>query len=194
VQKIASQATTRSVKVGQWPICNAQHHAQPASSDYQIRPRALEISIDAVSSNNESTILSFFPWYLSPVVPTWVKWTFTKLVDQSCICIHVPKLFHGRSNALVSFFFANRTLALKETSNSTKYPKKNKNYNEIFEKPFIFNLQTACRQRAAPLWVDLMLLVADGKSPNESRWPHPSRRRRRRKNFRWSSLMIQRSP
>jgi hypothetical protein len=35
---------------------------------------------------------------------------------------------------------------LKETTNSTKHPKKN--YNEILEKPFIFNLQTvstACR-------------------------------------------------
>jgi hypothetical protein len=39
-------------------------------------------------------------------------------------------------------FFANRTLALKETLNSTKYLKKNKNYNEILEKLFIFNLQT----------------------------------------------------
>jgi hypothetical protein len=32
-------------------------------------------------------------------------------------------------------------LALKETPNSTKHPKKNENYNEILEKPFIFNLQ-----------------------------------------------------
>jgi hypothetical protein len=32
------------------------------------------------------------------------------------------------------------TLALKETPNSTKHPKKNENYNEILEKPFIFNL------------------------------------------------------
>jgi hypothetical protein len=38
-------------------------------------------------------------------------------------------------------FFANRTLALKETTNSTKH-KKNENYNKIVEKPFIFNLQT----------------------------------------------------
>jgi hypothetical protein len=37
---------------------------------------------------------------------------------------------------------ANRTLALKETTDSTKHPKKNENYNEILEKPFIFNLQT----------------------------------------------------
>jgi hypothetical protein len=42
----------------------------------------------------------------------------------------------------VVFFFANRTLALKETTNNTKHPKKNENYNEILEKPFIFNLQT----------------------------------------------------
>jgi hypothetical protein len=39
-------------------------------------------------------------------------------------------------------FFANRTLALKETKNITKHPKKNENYNEILEKSFIFNLQT----------------------------------------------------
>jgi hypothetical protein len=38
--------------------------------------------------------------------------------------------------------FANRTLTLKETTNSTKHLKKYKNYNEILEKPFIFNLQT----------------------------------------------------
>jgi hypothetical protein len=37
-------------------------------------------------------------------------------------------------------FFANRTLASKETSNSTKKPKKNEKYNEILEKPFIYNL------------------------------------------------------
>jgi hypothetical protein len=34
----------------------------------------------------------------------------------------------------------NRTLALKETMNNTKHLKKNKKYNEILEKPFIFNL------------------------------------------------------
>jgi hypothetical protein len=48
-----------------------------------------------------------------------------------------------------NFFFANRTLALKETPSSPKQPKKNKNYNEILEKPFIFNLQTVsttCRR------------------------------------------------
>jgi hypothetical protein len=39
-------------------------------------------------------------------------------------------------------FFVNRTLALKETANSTKHPKKNENYNEIPKKPFNFNLQT----------------------------------------------------
>jgi hypothetical protein len=33
-------------------------------------------------------------------------------------------------------------LTLKETTNSTKRPKKSKNYNEILEKPFINNLQT----------------------------------------------------
>jgi hypothetical protein len=45
------------------------------------------------------------------------------------------------------FFFANRTLALKETRNSTKQSKKNKNYNEILEKPFTFNLQTVSTAR-----------------------------------------------
>jgi hypothetical protein len=44
-------------------------------------------------------------------------------------------------------FFANRTLALKETPNSTKHPKKNKNYNEIHEKPFNFNHQTVSMAR-----------------------------------------------
>jgi hypothetical protein len=32
-------------------------------------------------------------------------------------------------------FCVNKTLALKETTNSTKHLKKNENYNEIFEKP-----------------------------------------------------------
>jgi hypothetical protein len=48
---------------------------------------------------------------------------------------------------LHSFFFANKTLALKETTNSTKHPKKNENYNEILEKLFIFNLQTVSTAR-----------------------------------------------
>jgi hypothetical protein len=47
----------------------------------------------------------------------------------------------------ISHFFANRTLALKQTTNSTKHPKKNKNYSEILEKPFIFNLQTVFTAR-----------------------------------------------
>jgi hypothetical protein len=33
-------------------------------------------------------------------------------------------------------------VVLKETTNNIKHPKKNENYNEIFEKLFIFNLQT----------------------------------------------------
>jgi hypothetical protein len=43
--------------------------------------------------------------------------------------------------------FANRTLALKETSNSITHSKKNKNYNKILEKPFIFNLLTVSMVR-----------------------------------------------
>jgi hypothetical protein len=46
-----------------------------------------------------------------------------------------------------SFFFANRTLALKETPNCTNHLKKNENYNKILEKPFIFNLQTVSMAR-----------------------------------------------
>jgi hypothetical protein len=38
-------------------------------------------------------------------------------------------------------------LALKETTNNTKHLKKNKNYNEILEKPLIFNLQTVSTAR-----------------------------------------------
>jgi hypothetical protein len=49
-------------------------------------------------------------------------------------------------NGILSFF-ANRTLALKETSNGKKQLKKNKNYNKILEKPFIFNLQTVSMAR-----------------------------------------------
>jgi hypothetical protein len=45
------------------------------------------------------------------------------------------------------FVFANRILALKETTNSTKHPKKNENYNEILEKPLIFNLRTVSTAR-----------------------------------------------
>jgi hypothetical protein len=47
-------------------------------------------------------------------------------------------------------FFANRTLALKETPNSIKHPKKNENYNEILEKPFIFKLQSPDHVDDAP--------------------------------------------
>jgi hypothetical protein len=49
----------------------------------------------------------------------------------------------------IKFFFANKDSDIKKTTNRTKYPKKNENYNEILEKPFIFNLQavlTACRR------------------------------------------------
>jgi uncharacterized membrane protein YdjX (TVP38/TMEM64 family) len=40
------------------------------------------------------------------------------------------------SSIIMLFFY--RTLALKETSNSIKKPKKNENYNEILKNPFIF--------------------------------------------------------
>jgi hypothetical protein len=40
------------------------------------------------------------------------------------------------------FFFANRTL-----DEQYKAPKKNENYNEILEKPFIFNLKTVSTAR-----------------------------------------------
>jgi hypothetical protein len=53
----------------------------------------------------------------------------------------------GSNDKLCVFFFANRTLALKETLNSTKHLKKNENYNKILEKPFIFNLQTVSTAR-----------------------------------------------
>jgi hypothetical protein len=39
------------------------------------------------------------------------------------------------------------TLALKETTNSTKHLKKNENYNKILEKPFIINLQIVSMAR-----------------------------------------------
>jgi hypothetical protein len=44
-------------------------------------------------------------------------------------------------------FFTNRTLALKEITNIVKHPKINKNYNEILEKSFTFNLQTVSMAR-----------------------------------------------
>jgi hypothetical protein len=54
----------------------------------------------------------------------------------------------------------NQTLALKETTNSIKHLKKNKNYNEILEKPFIFNLQTVStarrRCRSSLSWPDVV--------------------------------------
>jgi hypothetical protein len=39
------------------------------------------------------------------------------------------------------------TLALKETTNNTKHLNKNKNYIEICEMPFIFNLQIVSTAR-----------------------------------------------
>jgi hypothetical protein len=42
-------------------------------------------------------------------------------------------------------------LALKETTDSTKHVKKNKNYNEILKKPFIFNLHIVRVDGVTPL-------------------------------------------
>jgi hypothetical protein len=52
------------------------------------------------------------------------------------------KKAHNFHVLIYLIFFVNRTLALNETTNNTKYPKKNENYSGILEKPFIFNLQT----------------------------------------------------
>jgi hypothetical protein len=57
----------------------------------------------------------------------------------------------------VCFSPNSRTLTLKETPNSTKYPKKNENYNEILEKPSIFNLQTvSTARRSSPSQPDVV--------------------------------------
>jgi hypothetical protein len=76
------------------------------------------------------------------------------------------------------------TLALKETVNNTKHPKKNENYNVILEKPFIFNLQTVltARRRSSLSWLDV--IGCEREVSNESKRPHPFRRRRRRMNYR----------
>jgi hypothetical protein len=54
----------------------------------------------------------------------------------------------------------NRFLVLKETTNSTKHPKQNENYNKILEKPFILNIQTvstACHHcRSSLSWPDIV--------------------------------------
>jgi hypothetical protein len=47
-----------------------------------------------------------------------------------------------KRNGNENFFFVNRSPTLKEITNITKHVKKNKNYNEILQKPLIFNLQT----------------------------------------------------
>jgi hypothetical protein len=67
-------------------------------------------------------------------------------MDKSFILVHAIRASLA-SPLATSFFFANRTMALKEITNSTKHPKKNKNYNEILEKPFIFNLHTVSMAR-----------------------------------------------
>jgi hypothetical protein len=53
---------------------------------------------------------------------------------------------HYMNNEIALFFFF-FLFASKETTNSTKHLKKNENYNDIFEKPFIFNLQTVSTVR-----------------------------------------------
>jgi hypothetical protein len=60
------------------------------------------------------------------------------------------KYYHHEKSLMylkMNVFFANRTLVLKETLNSTTHPKKKENYNEILEKHFIFNLQTVSTAR-----------------------------------------------
>jgi hypothetical protein len=51
------------------------------------------------------------------------------------------------SYVILDYYFASRTLALKETTNSTKHLNKNENYIKILEMPFIFNLQTVLTAR-----------------------------------------------
>jgi hypothetical protein len=45
------------------------------------------------------------------------------------------------------FFFAKKTLVLREISNSTKHINKKKNYNQILKMYFVFNLQTVSTSR-----------------------------------------------
>jgi hypothetical protein len=45
--------------------------------------------------------------------------------------------------------FCEQDTGIKKTSNNIKQPKKNKYYNEILDKPFIFNLQTVSTRATA---------------------------------------------
>jgi hypothetical protein len=68
----------------------------------------------------------------------WIKHTHLQslliFVDQTW---KQPGECGSMEETRAKFVFAYWTLALKETMNSTKQFKKNKNYNKIFEKPFI---------------------------------------------------------
>jgi hypothetical protein len=61
--------------------------------------------------------------------------------------VHSVALLHTASDF---FFFAKRTLSLKETHDNTKNLNKNGNYHEILEMSFVFNFQM-CRQCAAAI-------------------------------------------
>jgi hypothetical protein len=69
-------------------------------------------------------------------------WILRSLNQNPCILLQKLRFYFifTKIEAASSPFFASMTLALKETTNSTKHHKKNKNYNKILEKSFTFNL------------------------------------------------------
>jgi hypothetical protein len=58
------------------------------------------------------------------------------LVTNMDVCIDI----FSDKECVSIFFFANRTLALKETANNTKHLNKNEKDIKILEKPSIFNI------------------------------------------------------
>jgi hypothetical protein len=89
---------------------------------------------------------TYFGWIESVLATATIPVAILLVEISHFLCVgkSINHLFGSYTN---SAFFVNRTLALKETANSTKHLKKNKNYNEIIKKPFIFNLQTVSTAR-----------------------------------------------
>jgi hypothetical protein len=75
-----------------------------------------------------------------------------------------------------------RTLTLRATSNNIKHSNKNKNYNEVLETPFLFNLRTvSMARRRCNSCLSRPDAVSCGREVTErAKRPHLSHRRRRR--------------
>jgi hypothetical protein len=80
-------------------------------------------------------VLYFDEFYISWYIVACVHDVFVSVSRCLKLSLHIIKKFSIYTRIKILIFFANRTLALKETTNNIKHLNKNENYIKILKMP-----------------------------------------------------------